>query len=159
MAQVSAKRATNIIELHFENEGGHVRVVPPDRDIMAMPIEMAIEACRAFHNQIRFKDQFDLLVNRLATWIGERKNELAAAYLTLRDSGLLLLVVTRGKEFNTQIEEAITDLDLEIAQDDDYNLVRLGVHVLPLCDPELVQSFLSRQMALQFKVRGDGEGT
>lgn len=155
MAQASAKRAANIIELHFENEGGHVRIVPPDRDMMAMPIEMAIEACRAFHNQIRFKDQFDLLVSRLANWIGQRRNELAAAYLTLRDSGLLFLVVTRGKEFNTQVEEAITDLDMEIAQDDDYDLVRLGVHVLPLCGPEIVQSFLSRQMALQLKVKGN----
>ena len=157
MARTSTK-PTNIIELHFENEGGQVRIVPPDRDIMAMPIELAIEACRAFHHQIRFKDQFDLLVNRLGRWIGERKNDVSAAYLTVRDSGLLLLVVTRGKEFNRELEEAITDLDLDIAQDSDYDLIRLGGHVLPLCDHELVQSFLSRQMALQFNVRGDGEG-
>lgn len=158
MSELSGRRGANIIELHFQNEGGQVRIVPPDRDVMAMPIEMAIEACRAFRSQIRFKDQFDLLVNRLAAWIGQWRSELAAAYLTIRDFGLLFLVVTRSKEFHSQIEEAVTDLDLEIAQDDDYDLIRLAMHVLPICDPELVQSFLSRDMALQFNVNSDGEG-
>jgi hypothetical protein len=152
---LTTRRPAHVIELHFENQGGNVRVVPPDRDIMAMPIEMAIEACRAFKNQIRFKDQFDLLVHRLGTWIGERRASVSSAYLTSRDSGLLFLVVTNGREFNQELEEAITELDLEIAQDGDYNLIRFGVHVLPECDRDSVQSFLS-PLVIELKVSGVG---
>jgi ribosome recycling factor len=76
----------------------------------------------------------------------------SSAYLTLRDSGLLFLVVIRGKEFNSDVEQAITDLDLEIAQDNDYSLIRLGVHVLPECDRENILAFLSRQMVIELKV-------
>lgn len=156
MSQSVTRRPTSVIELHFENQGGNVRIVPPDRDIMAMPIELAIEACRAFKHQIEFRDQFVLLVSRLGGWIGERWSELSSAYLTLRDSGLLFLVVTKNDKFSEAIEEAITDLDIEVAQDSDYSLIRFGVHVLPACDRDSVQSFLSRQMVMELKVSGDG---
>ncbi len=122
---------------------------------MVMPVKMAIEACRAFNNQIIFKDQFDSLVNRLGKWTTEHENDLAAAYLTLRDAGLLFLVVLSGKEFNASVEAAMTDLDLEIANDSDYNLIRLAVHALPKCSEEELQSFLSRRMALRFSINGE----
>lgn len=156
MSQLTTRRPANVIELHFANQGGDVRVVPPDRDIMAMPIELAIEACRAFKQQIEFRDQFVLLVSRLGGWISERWPELSSAYLTLRDSGLLFLVVTKDGKFNEAIEAAITELDMEVAQDSDYSLIRFGVHVLPACDHDSVQSFLSRQMVMDLKVSGDG---
>lgn len=157
MAQLSTRRPTSIIELHFENQGGQARIVPPDRDIMVMPIELAIEACRAFHQQVKFTDQFKLLVDRLGGWLGEHQDEISSAYLTVRDSGLLFLVVTRERTFNDKLERAVTDLDLEVAHDGDYNLIRFGVHVLPQCDKENIQSFVSRQMVIELKVMGDGE--
>ncbi len=157
MPQGSTRRPTSIIELHFENQGAQARIVPPDRDVMVMPIEMAIKACRAFNDQVRFTDQFRHLVDHLGSWVGVHKADVSSAYLTLRDSGLLFLVVSRGSQFNGALEQSITDLDIEVAQDEDYNLIRLGVHVLPECDDESIQSFLSRQMAMELKVKGDGE--
>jgi hypothetical protein len=69
----------------------------------------------------------------------------------------LFLAVTRGRQFNEDLERAVTDLDLEVARNSDYNLIRFGVHVLPQCDPETVQSFLSREMVIELKVKGNGQ--
>ena len=141
----------NVIELHFADEGGQVRVVPPDRDIMAMPIEAAIEACRAFKRQIAFKDQFDLLLDRLAQWISERQEKLSRAYLTTRDAGLLFLVALEGGELDQEIEDDLTALDVDIANDDDYSLVSLSVLAIPSVDDESIQAFLSADLVLRYR--------
>lgn len=49
------RTARPIVELHWGNQDARVRIVHQSNDVMAMPIEMAIEACRAFAEQIRFK--------------------------------------------------------------------------------------------------------
>ena len=103
------------------------------KNLMAMPVEVAVEACRAFKEQIAFKDQFDMLLDRLAEWIDRREDKLDQAFLTTRDSGLLFLVVLTQKELNEGIESDLTELDLEIANDDDFDLIRLSVHAIPKC--------------------------
>ena len=146
-----------VIELHFENKDGQVRVVPSDSDIMVVPVEMAVEACRAFNKQIVFKNQFDLLNHRLAEWLDLRTDSISAAYLTPRDAGLLFLVVLTGTKRDNELECALTELDLEIANDKDFNLISLTVHAIPLASEDTVQSFLSRKFALRYVLNGESE--
>jgi len=143
-----------VIELHFEDKEGKVRIVPPDRDLMTIPVAMAIEACRAFNQQIVFKDQFDMLVDYLGRWIDQHREQVADAYLTVRDAGLLFLVVRRATSYDEAFESALTDLDLEIANDDDYGLISLSVLGLPSMDEHSVHTFLSHKMALRYQVNG-----
>ena len=145
----------SVIELHFENREGRVRVVPPDNDVMAMPVEMAVAACQAFKTQILFKDQFDQLLETLGEWIGDRREKIADAFLTVRDSGLLFLVVTHGKHQDDELESALTELDLEIAHDKDFGLITLGVHAIPQGRPDATASFVSKKMVLRFVSDGD----
>src|SRR2546423_14290794 len=119
------------IVMHYENEGGSVKIVAPDNNIMAISVETAIEACRAFKQQIAFKDQFDLLLVRLAEWIHTRADKLSDAYLTVRDSGLLFLVVLAGVHSDETVEANLTELDLQVANDNDFNLISLAVHAIP----------------------------
>jgi hypothetical protein len=143
---------SSVIELHFENREGRVCIVPPDNNIMAIPVETAIAACQAFKTQIQFKDQFDQLIATLGEWIAQRNDRIADAYLTVRDSGLLFLLVTKSKQYDDELETALTELDLEIAHDSDFDLISLGVHAIPLGP---VESFVSRKMALRFVPDGD----
>lgn len=140
------------VELSYKNSGGRVTIVPPDSDIMAMSVETAIEACRAFHQQIVFKDQFDLLLNRLAAWVDAHREKISDAFLTARDSGLLFLVVLKGEQFDSEIETSLTELDLEISNDDDYKLISLAVHALPQSPEETIRSFISRKLSLRYRL-------
>lgn len=146
-----------VVELHYGNRKANVRIVPKGNDILAMPVEIAIEACRAFTKQIRFKDQFDGLVEKLLEWLQAHDAHISEAYLTVRDSGLLFLVVTKGKGMDDELENALTELDLEIAHDSDFGLIDLAVHSIPKPEKEtdgLAESFVSRKMAVRFSNNG-----
>lgn len=131
-----------IIELHYGNSG-QVRVVPEDRDIMAMPVEMAIEACRAFKQQVMFHDQFTHLIQFLGDWISTHDGAIQTAYLTTRDHGLLFVVVQKSAAWCEEVETLITDLELTVANDVDFRLIRLSVQAVPT-EPA-AEPFLSRK--------------
>lgn len=152
--ELTSKKGSQVIELHFANREGRVCVVPPDNDLMAMPVDMAIAACQAFNTQIRFKSQFDQLLEKLGEWLEQRRDALDDAFLTLRDSGLLFLVVTKSHQHDEDLISDLTDLDLEIAQEPDYDLISLSVHAVPRGP---VDSFISQKMALRFVPDGDRE--
>jgi len=138
------------IELHFEDQDGKVRVVAPDRHVMIVPVSVAVEACRAYQDQIAFNDQFGNLLDRLARWIVDHKVQASQAFLTVHDAGLLFLVIQQSTEFDPDLENSLSELSLEIANDTDYSLIRLVVHALPNCGREVFESFLSSRMSLRY---------
>lgn len=138
------------IELHFEDQGGKVRVTAPDRHVMIVPVSVAVEACRAFQDQIAFNDQFNDLLDRLARWIVDHRRQVSQAFLTVHDAGLLFLVVQQGTEFDPDLENSLSELSLEIANDTDYSLIRLVVHAVPNCGREIYEAFLSSRMSLRY---------
>ena len=76
--------------------------------------------------------------------------------ITVRDGGLLFLVVRREAEYEREFEDALTDLDAEIACDEEFDLIRLSVLALPHCPPEAMQSFLGDDnVTLGFQVDGE----
>jgi hypothetical protein len=146
--------APPIIELHCEDREGRVRVVLPDRHVMVMPIEAAVQACGAFKDQIVFSGQFQLLLDRLAGWIQQRRPIIESAYLTVRDAGLLFVVVRKDHSYDSAFEDQLTDLDLEIANDPDYSLIRLNVLTLPCVSQESVRSFLAAGNTFKYQTNG-----
>lgn len=156
-AAASQNKLGELIELHFDNEDGKVRVIPADNTLLLMSVEEAISACRASKQQLEFNAQYSQLLNKLGGWIDARKGQIAQAYLTLRDAGLLLLIVTKAAEYGDELEAQITELDMEIANDTDYHLIDLSVLAIPSCSKDSVSSFLSRKMRLSFVVDGDRE--
>lgn len=142
----------SIIDLHFENEGGKVRVTLPDKHVMFLAVEAAVRACGAFQRQIEFNDQFSLLLDRIGRWIKESDNRIGEAFVTTRDGGLLFLVVQKQAGYDPGFEDKLTELDSEIANDADFGLIRFGVLSIPPSQPEAVASFLSRETRLRFKI-------
>lgn len=63
--------------------------------------------------------------------------------MTVRHSAFLLLIVQNHEAFNQDLEDSLTDLDLSIAQDEDYNLIRLNVLALPKASRDSIDSFLT----------------
>ena len=139
----------DIIELHFENKDGRVRIIAPDNHVIISSVEAAVDACRAYASQLLFRDQFNSLIEKLAQWLEARTELIQDSYLTIRDSGLLFLVVTKNSHFDDTIESSLTDLDLEVSQDSDFDLISLSVHAIPRANQDTVRSFVSNKMALR----------
>lgn len=144
-----------MVDLHLEaTEDGRVKVTGPDKHTMVLSIEAAVQACRALKDQILFSDQFSLLLNRLAEWVRDRQPKLKAAYLTVCDTGLLFVTVRNTRKYDTAFEDELTELDLEIANDSVYDLIRFDVLGLPDVPQESVRSFLSTKNTLRYPVNG-----
>jgi len=143
-----ATTATTTLELHYTDDG-RVKVVPHDSDLMVLSINTAVAACCAYTEQIRFGDQFNHLLSYLGTWIEKYRSGIASAHLTSRDSGLLLLIEQDAVPYDAKLNDALTDLDLAVANDADFNLIQLDVLALPRTDLHGLESFLSPQMKLQ----------
>lgn len=142
----------NVIDLHFNNETGRVRITPSSEDLMVLSVAHAIQACRAYDQQIRFNSQFELLLSRLGVWIKEHSESIAEAFLTTRDAGLLFLIVSKEASYDDNLESDITELEIDIANDNDYYLIGLNVLAIPNCSRDGMQSFLSKKMQLRYVV-------
>lgn len=151
MNSAAGPKSLETVELHCQNLDGQVRIVPPDNDIMVLSVESAIKACRAFNEQIVFKNQFDLLLERLAGWIGRHHAKIADAYLTVRDSGLLFLAVQQTAAHDTPLDDALTQLDLEVANDPDFSLISMAVHSIPRAAQATIESFVSPKLSLRYR--------
>ena len=144
------KVSRNVIHLKWHHGENRVLVEPEDEDRFLTTVQDIITACGVSREMLVFKKQFDALLRRLAEWVEEHQERIRDAYITVRDAGLMFLVVQTGREYDRAFEDALTDLDLEVAQDDSMGLVEMSVLALPNCAPEAVEGFLSSEVTLAY---------
>ena len=60
-------------------------------------------------------------------------------------------MVQQEVKYDETLDDELTDLDLEVANDDDYNLIRLNVQNLPRASDESVESFLATGQLFSYK--------
>ncbi len=140
----------NILRLDYQEPGGTVLVVPADQDRFALTVEEAVKACRAYERAATFQRQFKILLRMLADWIREHRANVGEAYVTVRDAGLLFLVVKQSAAYDDTFEDELTQLDLAVAQDPNLDLIRLSVLAVPPASQEGVESFLAPGFTLQY---------
>lgn len=146
--------ATRVVRLHWQDDRD-VLIRMEDNDLFTMHVSEAIEACRAYQSQEDFKDQFQELLRNLAEWVRQRTTKLQRALLTVRDTGVLFLIVQRGCPLDEELSNELTDLDLHIANATDFSLIRLDVMLLPEVSNEGVLCFQGQQPAVEFPVDGE----
>ena len=97
-----------------------------------------------------------MLLQGLAEWIHTRVDMLSDAYLTVRDAGLLFVVVRKIRRYDSDFEDKLTDLDVEVANNPDYNLIKMDVLALPNSSDESIKSFVSNtSFRFKFKIHGE----
>lgn len=124
---------------------GKVWVESEDEDRFLMTVEAVVSACKTHGRFADVGKQLRKLVRKLTQWLDEHPEDVQEAYLTVRDSALLFLIVRKTKPFNEALEDALTELDLEIANDETLDLIRFSVLALPATSKESVQSFLAAE--------------
>ncbi len=147
--------AHNALQLTYKRGADTpVVVTPEDENRFILRLHEAVEACRAYLERERFEAQFRLLLEKLAQWLREHESFVHQAFLTERDRGLLFLVVQRSPQYDKDLEEALTQLDLQIARDAELDLIPLSVLAVPDAGNEVLSTFLSPRLRIQF-VRGE----
>jgi len=97
--------------------------------------------------------QLNLLWRRLREWSREHSSKVQTAYLTLRDARFSFVVISRAVECDDDLDDAVSDLDFEIANDPDLDAVKMNAIVLPPASPEAISSFLDKRFLLEFRGR------
>lgn len=95
--------------------------------------------------------QLELLIERLGEWTAEHSEKVLTAYLTLRDGRLAFLAISRDAACDDELEDAISDLDLEIANDPDLSAIEMNTLVLPPASPEALISFFDDRFLLVYR--------
>ncbi len=90
-----------------------------------------------------FQTQMSRLIERLNRWGDSQQSKVKEAYLTVRGSGLFYLVVSRDSHHDGELEDALTEVDIEVANDEEFNLIKMEVLAIPDSPKDCVESFLS----------------
>ena len=138
------------IRLNYAEKDRQVVLLPRDEDRYVLTVEEAIAACRAGKEQERFRSQFKGLLNRLGQWVTDHESKIHKAYVTIRNEGILFLVVRRSTQYDGEFSDRLSDLDIEVANEDSLNLVQLNVLALPNVTIEACTSFLNPELVFEY---------
>ena len=131
------------IHLGQSDPDGQV-VVHEGNDLFLLTVQEAVNACGAWHQLAEFQSQMRELIRHLVLWVSNRKETVRDAYLSVKPGGgLLFLVVMKNRKFDSDLEDALTTLDVEIANASEYCLLRVSVLAIPNLHNEGVESFLT----------------
>lgn len=109
-------------------------------------LDAVTEAARAYHasgDTLHFADQFSAMLEALSDWIRQHQNRIGSAYLTIRENDIRFVVMQQDKKFDRELTEALTELDLELANREEFELIRLNTLAIPAVSPESATAFSS----------------
>lgn len=132
---------TSYIQLEYSRDG-KVVVTDDVQDRFLISVQEAVIACKDMAQSILYRRQFGMLVVKLGAWLQRHRQKVRKAFLTAREGTLLFLVVRSTAQFDASVTDALTDLAIDVSNDDGFSLMRLDVLALPDASDEAVKSFL-----------------
>jgi len=156
MTQTQGKTSNSdradILRLKWSDKDRAVFIEGAEDDRFLLRVREVINACSAQQKAKDFESQFTDLKNLLANWLHSRKDRFCKAFITVRDGRILFLVVTRNVEYDPEIDDMLTDLDLNIVQTPFVSDIPLSIQALPYCDADVYEGFLSPVIAMEYEL-------
>lgn len=147
-------RTVNVVHLSWKTgKSGRLMIVPKDNDRFMVQVRYAVEILQKSKDFERFHDQFKVLLDILVAWIRSR-SDVKNAYVTLREGSLSFVVVKASAKYDAKYEDELSDLDIEIANDEDLDLITLTVLSLPPASDESLTTFLDSRFTLEICADG-----
>jgi hypothetical protein len=135
----------------FEASDEQALVQMHDGDAFMIAVTDAARACQVFDKARDFAKQFRELVDTtLAQWIDRNRAHIQSAHLTIRERDILFVVVQKRPEFDANLSDSLTDLDLAVANSHDLGLIDLEVLLIPSVSEESCTAFLSSGHRLKY---------
>lgn len=157
VTETKSRKAGFVQQLLWQEKDGLIVVTPRDQDRFGVRLHRALEALKMVKKAEEFEEQFRLLLRIIAEWIKVTPG-VSRAFITLRDGGLSLVVVRDSVKYDSAFEDALSELDLEIANDEDLALVRMSSIALPCASDEAIASFLNPEFSYEY-IHGAGGGS
>jgi hypothetical protein len=142
--------STEPVRLKWSEKDRTVVFEPADSDLFTMRVQEVIQACNIQQQGKAFESQFNDLKNILGNWIHEHKDKIVKAFVTVRDTRILFLAITKDVEYDSELEDELTDFDWAIAHTQLLSTIPLSVQSLPQCDSDNYQAFLSPPIILEY---------
>jgi len=142
--------STEPVRLKWSEKERTVLFETADKDLFTMKVKEVIQACNIHLQSNEFESQFNDLKNILGSWIHERKDKIAKAFVTIRDTRILFLAITKDVEYDSELEDELTNLDWVISHTQLFSAIPLSVQSLPRCDSDIYEAFLSPPTILEY---------
>ena len=152
---MSLTKSESPLQLTWSQKDRKVVLSAEDNDRFVLTVEEAIAACRVYDpsGRARLQTQFKRLLDLLGEWVGDHSEKIEKAFLTVRDRGLLFLVMMNQVQYDPALEDDLTELDLQIANEPDFQDFSVSVLALPECGADAYLSFINPQLSLEYKDR------
>ena len=128
---------------HDGDTDGYV-VETKDGDRFVVSFEELARACSVSERGKDFRGQLRGLIERLTPWLKAHKDKVDRAYVSFNSGAIDFVIIQKSEKLDRELDNLILDLDIEIANDVDFNLIRLDVLSLPYCTEESARSFVSQ---------------
>jgi hypothetical protein len=138
---------------HDSND--RVVVHPQDNDLHVMPAKEAVKAIQQSLSPLNklmpfiesgmqtMGEQSVALFERLQDWSKEHSNLISRADVrALAYDDFLFVVMQKDVPYNFDLSDKLTELDIEIANDSDFDWLTLNVLAIPRCSSEAAQAFI-----------------
>lgn len=119
-----------------------VTIHPENGDVFTLSKQMIARSGRLMSRIEAFEQQLATLKLDLESWAAAHSESVAEAFLVLKGDHFVFLAVLKGKAYDSVLEDALTELDMQVAQNPDYNLINLSVLALPAFAEDAIRSFL-----------------
>jgi len=153
-----ATTTTGAVQLRWDMKDGLVVVTAEDQDRFAIKVRRAIEILQQGDHADKFGTEFQLLLRLLAEWLKDRSG-IEKAFLTHRDGALSFVVVRSSCEYDDDFEDALSDLDVDIAADTDLSLIKMDAIALPPASETALRSFLDPEFTFEYVGHGHRVGS
>ena len=130
------------IRIIFGEKNRQVFVQAENQDRFIMSIDAAARACQRATQSYAYGQQCNELLLRLARWLLDHQKMVQDAFVSVQGVGLLFVVVQKNATYDKGLEEALTNLDIEVANSPDFDLLRMDVQSLPSVSEEGCRAFV-----------------
>lgn len=141
---------TEPVRLKWSEKNCTVLIEGQDEDRFALTVQQVIQACNIQQAKEGFEAQFADLKNLLGGWVHRNRSDIHKAFITVLDARILFLVITQQVDYNPDFDDALTDLDLMIAQTPFVSNIPLSVQSLPRCEDFDYNGFLDPLLLLEY---------
>jgi len=141
----------------IEDEHDDVQVIRLGGDRFVTTAQQAINYLSLAGRAVAFQQQLKELLNRIYQWVDDRKQKIAAAYIVSGGDGITLVVVQRVVSFDFAFEEELTELDIEVANNEAFQLIPFNTLLIPNVGDTVLKSFLSSGQIVQHRVNAEQE--
>ena len=137
--------ATQPIRLNFDSDE-QVLVTPRDGDRFVTTSREAALACRSVLDSEQWKQELDAFLRHIHEWCKQRSGTVVLCYVGVSSEGLTVVMVTKGEDYRFDLDDEITKLDIELANE--FPSCRADVLQSPECPPESMVPYVELSRAL-----------